>query len=137
MPLQRPALYLLLAGGAIALPAAVWLLITFDPNAAGNPFPPCVFRFLTGYYCVGCGATRALHALVHGDVAHAFAMNPLIMLMLPITPLLIAHTQGWRPRVLGPLMNVLLQPRLWLIVLPVYWIARNLPWFPFTLLAPG
>lgn len=137
MPLQRPALYLLLAGSAIALPAAVWLLLHFDPNSANNPFPPCIFRFVTGYYCVGCGTTRALHALVHGDPGRALAMNPLIMLMLPAGPLLIAHSQGWRPSLLAPLMNVLVQPRVWLIVLPLYWIARNLPWFPFTLLAPG
>jgi hypothetical protein len=24
-----------------------------------------------------------------------------------------------------------------MILLPAYWIARNLPWWPFTLLAPG
>ena len=28
-------------------------------------------------------------------------------------------------------------PKLWLAVLPAYWVARNLPWYPFTLLAPG
>ena len=33
-------------------------------------------------------------------------------------------------------LRVLLAPTFWLVLLPAYWIARNLPWFPFTLLAP-
>lgn len=96
-----------------------------------------MFHALTGYYCVGCGMTRALHALVHGDLVRAFGMNPLAMLLLPLAPLLVAHAQGWRPRLLEPLMRVALKPGMWLVLLPVYWVARNLPWYPFTLLAPG
>ena len=76
-------------------------------------------------------------ALVHGDVPRAFSMNPLAMLLLPAIPMMIAHGQGWRPRTLEPVMRVLLAPRFWLVLLPAYWIARNLPWFPFSMLAPG
>ncbi len=133
----KPLQWTALAGIALLIPAGVWLLLHFDPNAEGNPFLPCIFRELTGFYCIGCGLTRALHALVHGDIVRAFGMNPLAMLVLPMVPLLVAHSQGWRPRALEPLMRVIMEPKLWLVVLPVYWIARNLPWFPFTLLAPG
>ncbi len=133
----KPLHWVWLTGTAMAVSVGVWLLLEFDPNAAGNPFPPCMFRLFTGYYCIGCGLTRALHALVHGDLARAFAMNPLAMLVLPTVPLLVAHGRGWRPQRLAPLMNVLTEPRVWLVVLPLYWIARNLPWLPFTLLAPG
>ena len=137
MAARRALWALALVSAAIAAGAGVWLLRTFDPNAAGNPFPPCMFRQFTGLFCIGCGLTRALHALVHGDIAGAFAMNPLAMLMLPLMPLMAAWGQGWQPRVLRPLMTVVMEPKLWLVVLPAYWIARNLPWFPFTLLAPG
>jgi hypothetical protein len=126
-----------LAGAAVAALAGIWLLRNFDPNAANNPFPACMFRAFTGYYCIGCGLTRALHALVHGNLVAAFSMNPLAMLMLPIMPLLVAHSYGWNARVLRPLMVVITEPKFWLVVLPAYWIARNLPWFPFSLLAPG
>lgn len=126
-----------LASAAIAVGAGVWLLRNFDPNAASSPFPPCMFHAFTGWYCVGCGLTRALHALVHGDIAGAFAMNPLGMLLLPLMPLMVAWGQGWHPRLLQPVMAVAMQPKLWLWVLPGYWVARNLPWVPFTLLAPG
>jgi hypothetical protein len=129
--------HLLLAGAAIAVPAGVWLLRTYDPNVAGNPFPPCMFRAFTGCYCIGCGLTRALHALVHGDLRGALSMNPLAVLLLPLLPLMVAWGNGWQPRRLQPVMDVVLEPKLWLWLLPGYWIARNLPWFPFTLLAPG
>ena len=137
MPTARPLRIAALAGAAIAVPAGIWLLRTYDPNAAGNPFPPCMFRAFTGCYCIGCGLTRALHALVHGDLARAFSMNPLAMLLLPLVPLMVAWSGGWQPRALAPLMRWVLEPKLWLVLLPTYWIARNLPWFPFTLLAPG
>lgn len=133
----RPIQMAGLAGAALAALVGVWLLRNFDPNAADNPFPACMFRALTGYYCIGCGLTRALHALVHGNLVVAFSMNPLAMLMLPIMPLLAAHSYGWNVRVLRPLMRVITEPKFWLVLLPAYWIARNLPWFPFTLLAPG
>ncbi len=133
----KPLQWTALAGIALMIPAGVWLLLHFDPNVEGNPFLPCMFRELTGLYCIGCGLTRALHALVHGDIVRAFGMNPLAMLVLPLVPLLVAHSQGWRPRVLEPLMRVVMEPKLWLVLLPIYWIARNLPWYPFTLLAPG
>ena len=50
---------------------------------------------------------------------------------------LIAWSSGWQPRWLHPVIRVLGEPKFWLVLLPGYWIARNLPWFPFTLLAPG
>ena len=137
MPVSRPLRIAALASAAVAAGAGVWLLRTYDPNVAGSPFPPCMFRAFTGFYCVGCGLTRALHALVHGDVAGAFGMNPLGVLMLGLVPLMVAWGRGWQPRALRPAMGVLMEPKLWLVLLPAYWVARNLPWFPFTLLAPG
>ena len=127
---------LALAGMAVAVPAGAWLLWKFDPNAAGNPFPPCMFYAFTGHYCIGCGLTRALHALAHGDVVRAFSMNPLGLITLALIPLMTLWSAGWQPRWLNPLMRVVMEPKLWLVLLPSYWIARNLPWFPFTLLAP-
>lgn len=126
-----------LTTAAIAAVAGFWLLRNFDPGAAHSPFPECMFRAFTGWYCVGCGMTRALHALAHGDVPRAFSMNPLAMTLLAISPLLLGWKLGWQPGWLRPLVAVVAEPKFWLLLLPAYWIARNLPWFPFTLLAPG
>lgn len=39
---------------------------------------PCLFHVATGLLCPGCGTTRSLTALIHGDLATAFAFNQLI-----------------------------------------------------------
>ena len=127
-----------LASAAIAVGAGVWLLRNFDPNAASSPFPPCMFHALTGYWCIGCGMTRALHALVHGHLVHAFGMNPLAMTLVVLAPLLAAwKLEWWRPAAMRPVVHLLSEPRLWLVLLPAYWVARNLPWPPFSWLAPA
>ena len=122
---------------AIVAGAGIWALRHLDPNAANSPFPPCSFLAVTGYYCIGCGLTRALHALVHGDVLTALSMNPLAMVMLAVAPLVLGWALGWRPRGLQPLITLLMTPVFWLTLLPLYWVARNLPWPPFNWLAPG
>lgn len=128
---------LALAMAAFAAITGFWILRNYDPNTPDNLFPPCIFKAITGYHCIGCGLTRALHALAHGDIAGAFAMNPLAMLLLPLIPLMLLDGRGATPAPLKPFMSVVMTPKLWLVLLPVYWVARNLPWVPFTWLAPG
>ena len=40
--------------------------------------PVCLTRILTGFDCPGCGMTRALVSLAHGDLAGALAFHPLV-----------------------------------------------------------
>lgn len=128
---------LVLAMAALAAIVGVWVLRTHDPSAPGNFFPQCMFKAITGFHCIGCGITRALHALVHGDIALAFAMNPLAVLVLPLLPLMLLDARGVTPQPLKPFMAIAMKPALWMVLLPAYWIGRNLPWWPFTWLAPG
>lgn len=115
----------------------VAVLRVANPNAAGSLLPPCPFHWLTGIYCPGCGATRALHALVHGDMAAALAMNPLLVVALPVVVLMLAHVAGWLPaRWLG-LVRRLSDARPWAVLIISYAVLRNLPWEPFRWLAPG
>jgi hypothetical protein len=63
----------LCASGAVGLCAAgLGFVYLVDPNPADNPYPRCLLKVATGIDCPGCGGTRALHALLHGDVAGAF-----------------------------------------------------------------
>ena len=43
---------------------------------------PCLFTWLTGYHCWGCGLSRALWSLVQGDFLKAYSYNPAIYLLL-------------------------------------------------------
>ena len=68
---------------AAAAIAAAALFVVVDP-ATSAIFPSCFWRAVTGWLCPGCGSARAVHALVHGDVAAAIALNPLVVLTLPL-----------------------------------------------------
>lgn len=71
--------WLLLAGGA----ALLWLVWRFEPGGQFF-FPRCWLYQTTGWQCSGCGATRALHAVLHGDIAAAWRLNPLVLFFLPV-----------------------------------------------------
>lgn len=127
----------LAAASAAAAAGGFWLLRTFDPNAAGSLFPPCLFLKFTGLYCPGCGLTRMLHALAHGDVARAFEMNAMVLAMLPAIALLVANEASSR-RFLPPFFaRPLYDAKAWLAVVVLFGVLRNLPWAPFDALAPG
>ena len=44
----------------------------------------CPFHAVTGWYCPGCGGTRALGALLHGDLAGALRDNLFALTLFPI-----------------------------------------------------
>jgi hypothetical protein len=119
-------------------PAAIILLRVFDP-ATSRIFPPCPIRYLTGLYCPGCGSLRAMHALLHGELARAWAMNPLMIVMLPFVTygLVSAALLELRGKGLPEAMLPAKWIRAFCLVVVLYAVARNLPLYPFDLLAPG
>ena len=44
----------------------------------------CPFHAVTGWYCPGCGGTRAIIALFHGDVAAAWRDNAFALTLAPL-----------------------------------------------------
>ena len=119
----RWSIFLLLCAAFLAAAGVVYC---HDP-AQTRWFPECVFYHLTGLYCPGCGATRALHALVHGEWAAAFRSN---VLLIPLAAAMVCFY--WRPdwgatrtATFLTLGGVLL-----------FWVLRNIPAAPFTWLAP-
>ncbi len=42
---------------------------------------PCLFQLFTGYYCPGCGGTRATVFLLHGEIGKSFQYHPLVLYM--------------------------------------------------------
>ena len=64
-----------------AAAAGAVILYRFDPST--HAYPVCVFHALTGLQCPGCGTTRAVHHLLHGDVAGAFHLNAMLFVGVP------------------------------------------------------
>ena len=81
---------------------------------------------------------RALHELLRGDLAAAFGLNLLMMLMLPYLgySALSYATLGLRGRLLPEVPVSPIWAWLALGVILAHWILRNLPLYPFSLLAP-
>lgn len=76
----------MLIGGACTAGAA--LIFLFDP-ASSSFYPSCPLRALTGLLCPFCGGLRAAHALLHGRVLEAAALNPFLFaagLSWPVVP---------------------------------------------------
>jgi hypothetical protein len=132
---SRAAVTVLSVAAVGVLALGVWLLRTFDPGAAGSLFPSCLFHDLTGWYCPGCGITRALHALVHFDLMRAFAMNALLVACLPLLTVMALQEFTHRALLPAAVSRAAFNGRVWIGALLVFGIARNLPGLEF--LAPG
>ena len=56
----------------------------FSPFQRFNFFPACGFKSVTGLECVGCGGQRAIHELLHLNLAEAFRQNPFFVISIPL-----------------------------------------------------
>ncbi len=99
--------------------------------------PPCLFHWLTSLHCPGCGGTRAVHALVHGDLTRAWAYNQLLVTALPLAALWLLASLGW---FLGRAARPAAIPRVIALALALaaaaFFLLRNLPGWPWPL-PPG
>jgi hypothetical protein len=118
--------------------AGLLLLRIYDP-ATSTIFPPCPIHFLTGWYCQGCGSLRAIHQLLHGNVRTAWAMNPLSVLLFPFLAYGLASEAilYGRGRTLAQFTLSGGWIRALCATIVLFGVARNLPFHPFNLLAPG
>ena len=113
------------------------LLYRFGPSVPW--LPGCWFHRVTGLDCPGCGMTRAAHAALYGRWAEAFRFNPLGMLLLPAALVGIGlELAGWLRGKPLPVRFRIGGRWVWglLVMLLVFWVLRNIPVWPFTLLAP-
>lgn len=120
--------------------AAAMALYLFTSNAQAPlvQTPPCALRTLTGLYCPGCGTRSALIQLTGGNLYAAWRLNPLTILALPALFLFFmsqALTAFWG----RSLARLYLHPAVaWTVfgLITAFWIMRNIPVYPFTLLQP-
>ena len=111
-----------------AAATACFVVLKFPPGSPGaQRLPKCLFHEWTGLNCPGCGSTRALYALLHGDLKTSLHEN---LLLIPVG--LTAAALIVKPRI------GLIRPVAVAIIAVVigFAILRNIPCAPFTALAP-
>jgi len=111
----------------LAIGVGLGVVYLFKPGV--YPYPSCVFHDLTGLYCPGCGSTRALYQLLHGNLLGALHDNVMAVLAVPFFAYAAVRKE--------PLS--LIHPYwIWglFYTLVVFTILRNIPAAPFTYLAP-
>jgi len=119
----------IVAGAAFAGAGAV--VYFFNPSTHGF-YPICLFHKLTGWNCPGCGGTRSVYALLHGNVALALKDNALFVVLLAAAVArgiwIAAKTIRRQP--VGTFVPVGV---LWvaLAMAVVFTVMRNLPAFAF------
>ncbi len=128
----------LLAGAGIAvIGAGASLVGYFNPTTAGF-FPVCPLHAMTGLNCPGCGLTRGFHALFQGDIVSALRFNAL----LPVFGFVFAYLSlslfltAVRGRGLSWKIFTPTAVYGFLFVVAAFFVLRNLPLYPFTMLAP-
>jgi hypothetical protein len=129
---------LLLAVGACGTAVGLGILAVFPPTEFSF-YPKCPLHQMSGLHCPGCGLTRGLHSLLNGDVKQAIAYNGIGLVLLAVGSVQMArsiwawasdarldtarHTPKWLAWGIGSFLIL-------------YGVARNLPFEPFTALAP-
>jgi len=112
-------------------------LFRYNPDGS-TLYPTCPFHLLTGFYCPGCGSLRALHQIMHGNIQSALDFNPLTVVFTPLLGWMIVSQFSVVIR--GRPLPWLLTPALWMwilsVIIIIFWILRNIPVFPFNVLAP-
>lgn len=104
----------------------------------GSPFY-CILNRATGLYCTGCGSGRAAWDLVHGNIVQAMKHNLLMVVFLPF--ILYYCLKRYLKLALGqdilPFFHIGQRMQLAIIwVIIIFTIVRNIPFYPFFILAP-
>jgi hypothetical protein len=120
------------------LVAIVFLYYFINPSEV-DFLPKCIFYTTTGIYCPGCGSQRATHHLLNFNILGLLQQNIFyfIVLLMVVYHLVITSINIFFKK---HLYNYLYHPKtpiIFLIFLILFWIFRNIPYFPFNLLAPS
>ncbi len=119
--------------------AFLYYYYTYNPADHSESFVSCPSKSFLGLNCPGCGSQRLIHHLLHLDFGQAFRYNPLLFILFPFVIYLcyiflsnLSFGTKYRVKILY---------KNWFVyvifgVFILYGILRNLPWYPFTLLAP-
>ena len=126
-----------LAGAGIFTMGVGAFIVWYFNLANSTFFPACPFHAMTGLNCPGCGLTRGFNALAHGDILGALHYN----LLLPVFAFFFGYLglslflTAFRGYGLSWDIFSTRVVVIFLILTAVFVIVRNLPFYPFNLLA--
>jgi hypothetical protein len=110
---------------SVATVAVIAFFAVVDPSHCVWA-PKCTFKLLTGWQCPGCGAGRAIHALLHGHPLQAIRYNYFLIPAIPYLAAVVAV--GWVPSLRRHQAAVQGQrPAMtYVALLCIWWVLRNL-----------
>lgn len=88
---------------------------------------PCLFHLMTGLYCPGCGGTRAVRYLLHGQILKSIQYHPLVFYMAAVVAVE-AVTYGFSKVTKRPGMHVKRYDMfvyIGVVIIVVNWIFKN------------
>ena len=122
-----------------AIVPVVALLYFFIDARHSNFFPACPFFTLTGFYCPGCGSQRAISSVLHADFLEAARFNVMLVVSLPLILYSAFVTVSNVFRTKPVIQKIFYSPlfvRVFLVAVVMFGVLRNIPLYPFTMLAP-
>jgi hypothetical protein len=127
----------LAAAGVAGVVCGSFIVGYFNPVTAGF-FPVCPLYSIFGINCPGCGLTRGFHALFNGDILAALHYNALIPIYVFIFSYLLLSMILIAARGRGLPWKIFPPSAFFgfLILALIFAVLRNIPVYPFTLLAP-
>lgn len=109
-----------------------------NPNKT-NLALPCLFKFLTGLNCTGCGGQRAFHFLLHGEFLQASRYNILIYFLPFLLYVVFASIQMYIFNSKKYVIKFIFSNEIGILILVfliIFTFLRNIPYEPFIYLAP-
>ena len=124
--------------GLLVLAVALTALYLFIDPSEVDFLPKCPMYGITGVYCPGCGSQRATHQLLNLNIIGVLEQNVLFLgglLILGYHLTVTCLNVFFRKKMYNYLYHPY-TPKIILVVIIIFWILRNIPSYPFNLLAP-
>ncbi|MCF6279035.1 MAG: DUF2752 domain-containing protein [Flavobacteriaceae bacterium] len=101
-------------------------------------FLKCPLYTTTGVYCPGCGSQRAFHSLLHLNFKEVIQYNILFLagIILGVYHYSIFAINFLFSKKFKSILSQKKAPIIILMLVIVFWFLRNIPVYPFTILAP-